>query len=146
MESLLKTVIGFLLLGLSLGYLYRPGLVLKVNQLFRDILFNDAYVLHYRRRWGMPLFVAAVVFLYSGMANYRSENDERMGVYNQMNEAYRAYYLKDYTKTRIICDAILAVEPNDPHAQFLLRQSQRAKEEAALLISTAPLQDVPHRP
>ena len=41
MEAWIKILIGLALLLLSLGYLYRPGWVLKLNALGRLVLFNE---------------------------------------------------------------------------------------------------------
>ncbi len=125
MEAIIKILVGLFLFAASLSYLYRPSLVLKVNAIFREVIFSDNFLLHYRRRWGMLLFVGALLFLYSGFKNLDSSPllDESGG-HGQMTQAYRNYYLGRYTDTVKICKVVLRDRPEDPHALFLLKQAQ----------------------
>ncbi len=147
MEALVKIVLGFCLLAMSLSYLYRPVWVLKVNQLVREILFNDANLLHYRRRLGVPLFAAALLFLYSGMVNLKVRSgNSRAAAYSDMNEAYRAFYARQYAQADKLCSEILKTNPREAHALFLLRQSRKATAPSAdVLPSTPTVRAVRHR-
>lgn len=145
MEAVVKLLAGLVMLAVSLSYLYRPAFILKVNELARGVLFNDSYVLHYRRRWGMPLFVIAIVFVYSGLANLKVQtNSPEAASYGEMDEAYRAFYTRRYADTERLCREILLRHPQDPHAGFLLRQASKAKEDADA--PPAGPKGTPHRP
>jgi hypothetical protein len=63
-----------------------------------------------------------------------------------MNEAYRAFYTKQYAEAERLCLAILQTNEQDPHAQFLLRQSRKALEQAeqGIVTSSAPAVSSPH--
>ena len=147
MEAVVKLLAGLVMLAVSLSYLYRPSYILKVNELARGVLFNDAYVLHYRRRWGMPLFVASIVFLYSGMANLKVQpTGPEAASYGEMDEAYRAFYTRRYADAERLCRGILQLHPRDPHAGFLLRQTLKANEEGDPKDLLDPSKGNPHRP
>jgi hypothetical protein len=77
MEGLVKIIVGLVLLGAGLGYLYRPAWILRFNAWGRTVFFNDAYVLFYRRRWGLPLFFLAILFFYSGFMNLSRHRAQR---------------------------------------------------------------------
>jgi hypothetical protein len=68
-EGWWKFILGLSFLLLSIGYLYRPSWILRLNNWARSLLFNDAHILHYRRRWGLLFFFAAALFFYSAFNN-----------------------------------------------------------------------------
>lgn len=65
----LKIVVGVGLLLLALAYLYRPGLIIRLNDLCRQHLFNDARILFQRKRIGAYLLVFALIALFMGIVN-----------------------------------------------------------------------------
>jgi hypothetical protein len=117
MEAWIKILFGLLLLALSLGYLYRPVWILSLNALGRAYLFNDVHVLHYRRRWGIPLFVASSIFLFTGFNNL-SQQHRRPSA--ELWLAYRAFLSHQYRQTVVQCEGILAEDPDNTQAWSLL--------------------------
>ena len=69
MEGLIKLFVGLVLFTVGVGYLYRPGWVIRSNEWVRRIFFNDAHLLHHRRRWGLLFFLVGVLLMYSGFLN-----------------------------------------------------------------------------
>ncbi|MBI4395768.1 MAG: hypothetical protein HY548_01640, partial [Elusimicrobia bacterium] len=107
-----------------LGFLYRPQWVLKWNELGRSVLFNDAYVLLYRRRWGLLLFLAAILFFYSGFNNIASSRAQfRPSSYLDLWEAYRVYRGQNFAGAVTRCNELLKREPNNINAWVLLGSS-----------------------
>lgn len=64
----LKITIGIVLLLISMGFLYKPDTIMKINDLARRYVFNDVWVLSHRGKTGVFLFVLALVALYMGFA------------------------------------------------------------------------------
>ena len=95
MESVVKLLIGIVLLVVSVAYLYRPGLVLRMNAWGRTLLFNDAHLLHFRRRWGLLAFLAAILFLYSGFLNI-TKSIPVVPVRDPLEAGYLAFYEKKF--------------------------------------------------
>lgn len=94
MESAMKLVVGLVLMGISLAYLYRPTVVLRVNAWGRMLLFNDAHLLHFRRRWGLLAFLGSILFLYSGFLNL-SQSIPLEPVQDPLESGYMAFYGKN---------------------------------------------------
>ncbi|MBK8575091.1 MAG: hypothetical protein IPN90_05230 [Elusimicrobia bacterium] len=127
MESAVKIIVGIILLLVSLAYLYRPVLVLRVNAWGRMLLFNDAHLLHYRRRWGLLAFLAAVLFLYSGFLNL-SQLVSVDPVRDPIEAGYLSFYEKRFDVAAEIAVQYLKDHPRDPHAEFLFRQARAASQ------------------
>ena len=125
MESGIKLLVGFLLLGISLAYLYRPTLVLRVNAWGRTLLFNDSHLLHYRRRWGLLAFLGSLLFFYSGFLNL-SQAIPTEPVQDPLESGYMAFYSKKFDGAAEIAAGYLKDHPRDPHGEFLLRQANAA--------------------
>ena len=49
---------------LSFGYFYKEELVIKIHAFLNLFLFNDSYVIHYRRRVGLIYFVVALFLFF----------------------------------------------------------------------------------
>ncbi len=125
MESVIKLLIGIVLLVVSVAYLYRPGLVLRANAWGRTLLFNDAHLLHFRRRWGLLAFLGAILFLYSGFLNL-AKSVPVEPVRDPLDAGYMAFYEKRYETAGEIAIQYLKEHPRDPHGEFLLRQVSAA--------------------
>ena len=119
MESWGKIAVGLAFLFFSLGYMYRPGLILRMHAWGRKILFDDAFVLHYRRRAGLFLFVCAVLFFYSGFVNLSHRQPGAAG-YLALADAHRAFRSGEYRASVARCQALLKQEPDNVHAWILL--------------------------
>ncbi|MFA5138044.1 MAG: hypothetical protein WC728_02335 [Elusimicrobiota bacterium] len=66
MEPWFKVLLGLLFFAMGLGYLYRPGLIERMNAFLRECLLNDAYIALERRKWGVFFLLLSVLFLYMG--------------------------------------------------------------------------------
>ena len=64
----LKLFFGLLFVLLGLGYIYRPGIVERVNRLIRETFLNDSYVALHRRNWGFLLLLIGGVLVYMGFS------------------------------------------------------------------------------
>ena len=62
-----KITIGIILLLISIGFLYKPDTIMKINDLARRYIFNDVWVLSHRGKTGVLLFVLALIALYMGL-------------------------------------------------------------------------------
>src|SRR5688572_2609793 len=124
MEAWIKVLAGLAFLFLSLCYLYRPAIVLRFNALGRSLVFNDSYVLLYRRRWGIMLFLAAILFFYSGFQNLN--RGEKPSTYFELQDAYRAFRGHHYKGAIVRCQEILKRETENVHAWALLGASWSA--------------------
>jgi hypothetical protein len=129
MESGLKILIGLVLLCVSLAYLYRPTFVLRANDWARTLLFNDAHLLHYRRKWGLLAFLGAVLFLYSGFLNLAASRRHSVPAPDPLGEGYRAFYEHRFDEAAAVALKHLKTNPSDPHSTFLLRQSRASKSK-----------------
>lgn len=125
MESSVKLLIGIVLLLISVSYLYRPGLVLRVNAWGRAFLFNDAHLLHYRRRWGLLAFLGSILFLYSGFLNLAKAIPAEP-VRDPLEAGYMSFYEKHFDAAAEIAVRYLNDHPRNSHAEFLLRQASAA--------------------
>lgn len=63
---LLEILIGLLFLIISVGYLYRPTIIIRFNAWGRKYLFNDQLLITHRKKIGVVLLIIAIVFLYGG--------------------------------------------------------------------------------
>jgi len=61
--SFLLFLIGLVLFCVGLGYVFQPGLILKMNAFVRDTFFKDSVVLLYNRRVGVVLLLISFVRL-----------------------------------------------------------------------------------
>ena len=64
MSPLFKLTAGIMFFLLGLGYLYRPGIIERMNALIREYLLNDAHIALERRKWGMFFLLLSFLFLY----------------------------------------------------------------------------------
>jgi hypothetical protein len=124
MESIVKILVGLGLMGLSLAYLYRPSFIMRINAWAKVFLFNDAYLLHHRRRWGLLAFLAGILFLYSGLLNTTPRAPSGP---DPLESGYSAFYAGRLDDAAAIADQILQGEPGNRHAEFLLRVSRLLK-------------------
>ncbi|MFB0526327.1 MAG: hypothetical protein ACETVO_02500 [bacterium] len=63
---LLEVLIGLFFLIGSLGYIYRPTIIIRFNAWSRKYLFNDQLLITHRKKIGVVLLIIAIVFLYGG--------------------------------------------------------------------------------
>jgi tetratricopeptide (TPR) repeat protein len=124
MEAWSKIIAGLFFLFFSLGYLYRPAFVLRVNAWARSLLFNDTVILLYRRRVGLFFFACAILFFYSGFLNLAHHLSARKpSTYLELSDAHRAFRDHEYKGAVVRCQNILKREPDNVHAWALLAYS-----------------------
>jgi tetratricopeptide (TPR) repeat protein len=127
MEAWVKLSAGLALLMASIGYLYRPQWVLRWNEWGRKALFNDAFVLHHRRRWGLAFFLAAVLFFYSGFINLAHlMSRENPSGFLELHNAYAAFRAQQYRGAVVRCQEILKRDDDNVNAWCLLGASWSA--------------------
>jgi tetratricopeptide (TPR) repeat protein len=120
METWIKLLLGLLFLLLSVGYLYRPAFVLSLNAWGRGVLFNDTFILLYRRRFGLFFLAAAVLFLYSGFLNLGRRPGALSSNYLALLDAQRAYRGGEHKGAVARCQEILKDDPDNLYAWALL--------------------------
>ncbi|HRY29460.1 MAG TPA: tetratricopeptide repeat protein, partial [Elusimicrobiota bacterium] len=87
----------------------------------------DSYVLLYRRRWGILLFLCAILFFYSGFQNMAHQMSlEKPSDYLDLRAAYRCFWTQQYKASIARCQEILKRDKNDVHAWSLLGASWSA--------------------
>jgi len=62
--KILFFLIGMILLIFSGGYLFYPQAILKINESVREKIFNDKYILLYRRKIGTYLLVLTALLFF----------------------------------------------------------------------------------
>lgn len=67
----IKLFFGFLFVLLGLGYIYKPGVIERINSIIRETFINDSYVALHRRKWGFLLLVIGGLLIYMGVARLR---------------------------------------------------------------------------
>ena len=67
----LKLFFGLVLLLLGLGYIYKPEIVERLNQLLKETLLNDSYAALHRRKWGVLLVLIGALLIYMGLSRLR---------------------------------------------------------------------------
>ncbi|MDD5260114.1 MAG: hypothetical protein PHD29_09135 [bacterium] len=64
----LKLLAGLIMLMFSVGYLFRPDLIIKVNDWGRSFVFNDKYIMEHRRKIGVLFLVLAFIAIYMSVS------------------------------------------------------------------------------
>lgn len=67
----LKIFFGLLFVLLGLGYIYKPGVIERINRLIKETFLNDSYVALHRRNWGFLLLLIGAVLVYMGVSRTR---------------------------------------------------------------------------
>ena len=67
--KVLKFLVGLVTLIFSIGYLFRPDLVIKMNDWGRQFVFNDKYILKHRRVVGVFFLILAFIALYMSFSS-----------------------------------------------------------------------------
>ncbi|MBI4678175.1 MAG: hypothetical protein HY748_11385 [Elusimicrobia bacterium] len=66
-----QVILGVFFLLWGLGYLYRPGLIQRMNAFLREQVLNDARISLERRKWGMFFLLLSLLFIYMGWSALR---------------------------------------------------------------------------
>jgi uncharacterized protein YjeT (DUF2065 family) len=64
----LKIFFGLLFVLLGLGYIYKPGIIERINRIIKETFLNDSYVALHRRNWGFLLVLLGAVLIYMGVS------------------------------------------------------------------------------
>jgi tetratricopeptide (TPR) repeat protein len=113
--ALISTIFTILLFFLGLCYLYYPSLVIKINKWAKDKLFNDEFILMYRKKVGIICIVVSLLIFYFGVfipklsLSFRQQN-----IRDDLYHAWCYYYQKNYDKAENLCREILFVQPDNP--------------------------------
>lgn len=67
----IKVFFGLVFILLGLGYIYRPGIIERVNRLIRETFLNDSYVALHRKNWGFLLLLIGGILIYMGVSRVR---------------------------------------------------------------------------
>jgi len=65
----LKLMVGLIMLIFSIGYLFRPDLIIKINDWGRSFVFNDKYIMEKRREIGVFFLVLAFIAIYMSVSS-----------------------------------------------------------------------------
>jgi len=60
----IKLILSIFFLFMGFIYLYNTNMVIKINFYARQFLFNDAYVLLYRKKIGILFILLAIILFY----------------------------------------------------------------------------------
>lgn len=64
---MIKILVGFFLLLTGLGYMYRPNIIIKINNWVRKNVFNDRMLINHRRKIGVVLILLGLIAIYMGI-------------------------------------------------------------------------------
>ncbi|HBA61730.1 MAG TPA: hypothetical protein DCZ92_13145 [Elusimicrobia bacterium] len=64
----LKVFFGLLFILLGLGYIYKPGIIERINRLIKETFLNDSYVALHRKNWGFLLLLLGGILIYMGFS------------------------------------------------------------------------------
>lgn len=64
----LKILFGLIILLLGFGYIYKPGVIERLNKVLKETLLNDSYVALQREKWGLLLVLIGSLLLYMGIS------------------------------------------------------------------------------
>ena len=65
--NIIFLLFGVMSLLLSLGYLYKPDTIVKINEFFKKRIFNDQHVIFRRKKIGIVLLVIGVIAFFLGI-------------------------------------------------------------------------------
>ena len=67
----IKLFFGLLFVLLGMGYIYKPGIIERINSLIRETFINDSYVALHRRKWGFLLLLIGALLIYMGISRLK---------------------------------------------------------------------------
>ncbi|HOX22453.1 MAG TPA: hypothetical protein PLL10_03240 [Elusimicrobiales bacterium] len=68
MKSIFFLAVGAVLFVLGAGYCFRPDIVERVNNLIKEHILNDVYVMLERKKWGACLMLFGFLLVYIGLS------------------------------------------------------------------------------
>jgi tetratricopeptide (TPR) repeat protein len=107
--------VGIVCFILGVCYLYFPKVIFRVNSFFRKYLFNDDYILQYRRRVSIVLLLTSILIVYSTFFSslrkikFSLSDNRNIKFYTAMQNMYSG----KYNKAISIYEGILSQEPNN---------------------------------
>lgn len=91
-------VIGAVFFSLGWIYFYAPNLVLRLNRIAREILFNDRLILLERRKLAILFFCLSFIVLFMGFSSLTQ---------------LRLHKMEETTKSKIVWQILARKYPND---------------------------------
>ena len=67
MYPVFKTLAGFLLCILGMGYLFRPDIIERINYLIKETLLNDSHLALEHKKWGTFFILLGFLLFYMGI-------------------------------------------------------------------------------
>jgi len=130
----LKLAFGAVFFLLGWVFLYKPNLIMALNRIARDVLFNDRSILLQRKKLSILFFCLALLALYMGMTSLIQSSGQagRSGwVINRKQYllyiAMQDYAAKRYPESLQKYSKILEMYPNDPKALEMMKVLEKQK-------------------
>jgi tetratricopeptide (TPR) repeat protein len=138
-------IIGILFFCIGVAYIYRPDIVLKINQLASRYFFNDAWVMFRRKKVGIMFFFISVIALYFAMHIPAEKPMFKNTTQHRLYYASCKYYLGEYAAAEKTCNEILLAEPGNQEAmeQLCLIHFSRGDYKKAKLYCEKVLKSKP---
>jgi hypothetical protein len=67
MTALMKVLAGIACCLLGLGYLMKPSVIWRINEVIRKTILNDTYMALERKKWGALFLLLGLFLLYAGL-------------------------------------------------------------------------------
>lgn len=64
-----KVIAGLILCLVGFGYIAKPEVIWRINEVIRRTILNDSYMALERKKWGLFFIMVGMALIYSG---YRS--------------------------------------------------------------------------
>lgn len=118
--TILKLALGVIFFVMGIGYLYNARFILNVNALFRDLLFNDRFVLLRKRRAGVLLLLLSLVVFYMGFTALTRSLGRKpfppTALELQRENIRKSFQEGKYVLTLRYCEEFLGRNPSDTFA------------------------------
>lgn len=117
---LIKLALGIILFSIGWIYLYKSNIVLNINRLAREIIFNDRLILLYRNRLAILFFCLSFITLFMAFTTFTNtiiNEQENSWIIDSnkylMYKAMQDYCSKKYNKAIEKYLILLKSEPNN---------------------------------
>ena len=116
-------------LALGLVFIYKPAWIVRVNKILRERVFNDNRVLLERRKKGFFFLLLFFIFFYWGY--YRLQyapaliSDTLISADRLLYQSLQHMHLKQYQSAKTLCERVLARDPANAEALYLLAAAQQ---------------------
>ncbi|MEN3014007.1 MAG: hypothetical protein ABDH23_05285 [Endomicrobiia bacterium] len=121
-------VLGFVFILTGLLYFYFPHIIIGVFQIIKKYIINEKVVILNNKKIGLFLISAGVIFILV--------STRKIFIKNELYNAYREYYLRNFDKAEKICLDLLNKKPNDIDSMLLLGKIYFSSEKYLLAKAT----------